>query len=89
MADLFVLIGALAQAARTAGGREVNNVEVIEDSGGLNHNQRHFRVKVNGKLLYDRRGRDRRWSSSIDAAVAGAKEVDRQRSASSALPEQK
>lgn len=57
----------------------MNNVEVIEDF--LEDN---IRVSVNGEILKDADGNDRTFTDSISAAVAGAKEVDRQREASSA-----
>jgi hypothetical protein len=48
----------------------MNVVEVLDDEVNP------VRVKVNGKILKDKRGRDRTFKNSINAAVAGAKEVD-------------
>ena len=59
----------------------MNEVKVIEDNGPYVHH-RPFRAAVNGNVLCDKRGRQRRFADSFAAAIAGAKEVDRIRASS-------
>jgi hypothetical protein len=63
----------------------VNQIDVIEDEGATV--LRPFSVKVNGKILLRKDGQERRFDSSINAAIAGAKEVDRLRASQSDRPE--
>lgn len=60
----------------------MNKVEVIEDHPAresLTGKDLPFMVMVNGNILRNVRGVGRRFSTSIKAAIAGTKEVDRLR----------
>lgn len=56
----------------------MNTVEVVEDDTKDRHS-RPFRVSVNGNLLRNAVGGERRFTTSFAAGLAGAREVDRLR----------
>lgn len=58
----------------------MNKIEPIDYADGT---PKPYGVRVNGGLLVDKRGRARKFMDSFSAALAGAKEIDRLRAASS------